>query len=136
MEDIKDIQKRYCSRALIFAIIVFTLLVLIDRKAMGKGFLLGTLFSIFNFIIMGQLIPLKLARSGSKAAAIAFLSIFIRFAILSAPLIISVKIEAIDFFGVVIGLFAVQLTMLFHYLLLKPLFKLRGYIGRSVLWMN
>ena len=121
MEEIKEIQKKYCSQALIFAIIIAFILILADLKAMGKGFLLGTLFSILNFIIMGQLLPLKLAKSGSKASVFAFLSIFIRFAILAIPLIISLKIDTFNFFGVVIGLFTVQLTMLFHYTILNRL---------------
>ena len=121
MEEIKEIQKKYCSQALIFAIIVAFLLILADLKAIGKGYLLGTLFSILNFIIMGQLLPLKLSKSGSKASVFAFLSIFVRFAILTIPLIISLKIDTFNFFGVVAGLFTVQLTMLFHYTILNRL---------------
>jgi hypothetical protein len=119
MEEIKEIQKKYCSQALIFAIIVAFFLILVDYKAIGKGFLLGTLFSILNFIIMGQLLPLKLAQSSSKAAFFALFSIFIRFAILAVPLIISLKIDAIEFFSVVVGLFSVQFVMLFHHLILN-----------------
>ena len=89
--------------------------------------MLGSLFSIINFIMMGQLIPLTLAqsKSKSKASAIAFASIFLRFAILSIPLIISIKVDAVHFAGVVIGLFMVQLIILFDQLILDRLLSIR-----------
>ena len=121
MEEIKDIQKKYCSRALIFAIIIALIAIVIDQKAVGKGFILGTFFSIINFIIMGQLIPLKLARSRSKASAIALISIFLRFAVLAIPLIVSLNVDSFSFFGVVVGLFSVQLTIVFHHVILNRL---------------
>jgi len=121
MEEIKEIQKKYCSQALIFAIAVALILIILGEKPAGKGFLIGTLFSIVNFIIMGQLIPMKLAKSRSKASILALISIFLRFAILAVPLIISLKIESVGFIGVVIGLFMVQLTILFNHLVLNRL---------------
>ena len=121
MEEIKEIQKKYCSQALIVAIAVALIFIVLGEKPTGKGFLIGTLFSIINFVIMGQLIPLKLAKSRSKASLLALISIFLRFAILAVPLIISLKIEAVGFIGVVMGLFMVQLTMLFNHLILNRL---------------
>jgi len=119
MKEIKDIQKSYCSQALIVAIAVSVLLIILGEKAIGKGFLLGTLFSIINFVIMGQLIPLKLVESRFKASALALISIFFRFAILAVPLIISLKFHTVHFIGVVIGLFMVQLIILFNHLILN-----------------
>lgn len=121
MKEIKDIQKKYCSQAMFFAIIGAVVLIILGQKAIGKGLVLGTIFSIINFVIMGQIIPFKLARSHSrpKAGILSLGSIFFRFAILSVPLIISVKIDAIHLIGVVIGLFMVQLTLLFDHLILN-----------------
>jgi len=121
MEEIKTLQKKYCSQALIAAIVVALLCILAGEKPIGKGILLGTLFSIINFIIMGLMIPMRLAKSRYKASGLAFLSIFLRFAILAVPLIISIKIDAVGFFGVVVGLFTVQLAMLFNHLILNRL---------------
>ena len=117
----RDIQKKYCSQAMIAAIVAALVLIMFGEKSIGKGLVLGSLFSIINFIIMGQFIPLRLAQSQSKskASAIAFVSIFLRFAILAIPLIISIKVNAVHFAGVVIGLFMVQLLMLFDQLILN-----------------
>lgn len=117
----RDIQKKYCSQAMIAAIVVALVLILCGEKSAGKGLVLGTLFSIINFIIIGQLIPLRLAhsRSKSKAGIIALVSILLRFSILAIPLIISIKVDAVHFAGVVIGLFMVQIMMLFDQLILN-----------------
>ena len=121
MEEIKDIQKKYCSQAMFFAILGAVVLILLSQKAMGKGLVLGTIFSIVNFIIIAQTMPLKLAKSHSrpKAGILSFGSIFFRLIILSVPLIISVKVEAIHLIGVAVGLFMVQLTILFNQLILN-----------------
>lgn len=123
MEELKDIQKKYCSRALMIAIAGAFVFILFGEKAIGKGLVLGTLFSIINFMIMAHTLPLRLAhaRSRGRANAFAFLSIFLRFPILAVPLVISLKIDAVNFIGVIIGLFMVQLTMLFHQLVLNRL---------------
>ena len=118
MEEIRDIQKKYCSQAIFVGIAVAVICLILGQKPIGKGFLLGTLFSIINFIIMGQLIPFKLVKSRSKASLFAFFSIFIRLGIMSVPLIVSIKIDSFDFFSVVIGLFMIQLIIFFNHLIL------------------
>jgi hypothetical protein len=121
MEEIKDIQKKYCSQAIFFAILGAIVLILLGQKAIGKGLVLGTIFSIINFVIMAQTIPHRLAKSSSrpKAGILSFSSIFFRLIILSVPLIISIKVEAIHLIGVALGLFMVQLTILFNQLILN-----------------
>lgn len=119
MDEVRDIQKRYCSQALIAAIGLFFLLLFMGEKPLGKGLLLGALFSVINFIIMGQLIGLKLDNSRSKATSFALFSIFFRFTVMAVPLVISLEIDSIDFFFVAIGLFMVQITMLFDHLILN-----------------
>lgn len=121
MEEIKDIRKRYCSQALIFAIAAALVLIIVGEKAIGKGLVLGTLFSIINFVIMAQMTPMRLVGSRSKASGLAMVSILLRFPIMAVPLVISLKVDAVDFLGVAIGLFMVQLTMLFNHLIIKNL---------------
>lgn len=121
MEEIKDIQKKYCTKAMFFSIGAAIMLIIMGEKDIGKGLVLGSMFSVVNFILIGQSIPLKLARSTtkSKARAVAFTSILLRYLILSIPLIIALKVESIHFAGAAIGLFIVQLTLLFDHLILN-----------------
>ena len=127
MDQIKNIQKKYCTQAMFYAIAVAVILIIIGEKTVGKGLVLGSLFSVINFIILGRSLPAKLlkAHSKQKARTLAFSSILLRFSILTIPLVISMKVEAVHFIGVAIGLFMVQLTMLFDELILNRLLPLK-----------
>lgn len=126
-EEVKKVQKLYCNRAMFYAIGGFIILLFLDQKAVGKGLVLGTLFSILNFVIMGILIEQQIAGAQKKmrARSRSFLSIFFRLAILAVPLVISIKTESISFYGTVVGIFMVQLTILFNNLVIGRFFKIR-----------
>jgi len=104
---------------MIMAITLAILMIIIGEKPMGKGLVLGTLFSVINFLIMGQFLlsQIRGARSKTRAGIFALGSILFRFAILAIPLIISMKVNSISFIGVVLGLFMVQVAILIDHLL-------------------
>ena len=126
-EEVKKVQKLYCNRAMFYAIGAAFILIILGYKAVGKGIVLGTLFSVFNFVIMGMLIEQQIAGAQNKmrARSRAFLSIFLRLAILAIPLVISAKTESINFFGAVAGIFMVQFSILFNNLVIGRFFKIR-----------
>ena len=123
MEETRNIQKKYCSQAMIVAISAAIVLILLGEKSIGKGLVLGTLFSVINFLIMGQFLVVQLSapRSRIRARAFAFMSILFRFVILAIPLAISLRVDAVNFIGAVIGIFMIQLTILFNHLVLDRL---------------
>ena len=123
MEETRNIQKKYCSQAMIVAISAAVLLILLGEKSIGKGLVLGTLFSVINFLIMGQFLVVQLTapRSRTRAGAFALMSILFRFVILAIPLAISLRVDAVNFIGAVIGIFMIQLTILFNHLVLDRL---------------
>ena len=127
MQTIKEMQKKYCSQAMFFSIGMATVLIIFGVKDFGKGLILGTFFSIINFVVMGQLIGYQLTESKTRvrASGLALLSILLRFSILAIPLIISFKIDAVNFVGTVVGIFMVQLTILFNNLVLDRFPSLR-----------
>ncbi len=67
METIRETQKKYCSQAMLAAIFVGLVFILMGQNAVGKGLILGTFFSIINFILMGEAIPLKAGKSRGKS---------------------------------------------------------------------
>lgn len=117
MEPIKDTQKRYCSRALMLAIVAGGALVIADMKPVGKGLILGTLFSILNFILIAQSIPLRMDRSRAKTFFVSLGSIFFRYGLMAVPLVASIKLDEFDLVGVIIGLFSIQLVVLADHIL-------------------
>jgi len=112
MDAIRETQKKYCSRAMLAAILVGLVFILTDQSAVGKGLILGTLFSIINFILLGEAIPLKAGKSRGKSFFFSLGSIMFRFALMAIPLIIAIKSIKFNLFAVIGGIFMVQIIIL------------------------
>ena len=114
---IRRTQKKYGSTALILAIFTGMFFILIGQKAIAKGLILGTLFSILNFVLMGQVLPMMIAKTRRTSTAYSLGSITFRFVLLAIPLIVSLKTEAFSFAAVVVGIFMVQIIIFGDYIL-------------------
>jgi ATP synthase protein I len=112
MESIRQTQKKYCSRAITAAIFAGLFFILAGQEAIGKGLILGTIFSIINFIIMGEMLPLKIGKSKHKTFFFSLGSIFSRYILLAIPLLIAVKFDQYNLISVVVGIFMVQFFIL------------------------
>jgi len=112
MEALRQTQKKYSSRAITAAIFAGFFLILIGQKAMGKGLILGTVFSIVNFILMGETLPLRLGKSKGKTYLFSFGSIFFRYIIIAVPLVMAIKLEQYNLFSTMLGIFLVQFFIL------------------------
>jgi hypothetical protein len=112
MDAIRETQKKYCSRAMLAAIFVGLVFILTDQSAVGKGLILGTFFSIINFILLGQAIPLKAGKSRGKSFFFSLGSIFFRFALMAIPLVVAIKSVKFNLFAAIGGIFMVQIIIL------------------------
>ena len=112
MEPVKQTQKIYGSRAIWIAIGVGFGLFLAGYKPMGKGLVLGTIFSVVNFIIIGQTLPLRIGHSKRKTFILSLGSIFCRYMLMAVPVVVAVKYDQFDLVGAVIGLFMIQIVIL------------------------
>jgi hypothetical protein len=111
-ESIRHTQKKYGSTALITAIFIGMFFILIGQKPLGKGMILGAIFSVLNFVLMGEILPLMIGKTRKKSTIFSLGSVGIRYGLLSIPLILSLKMEAFNFAAAVIGIFMVQLMIL------------------------
>lgn len=98
------------------AIVVAMALIVIGEKAAGKGLVLGALFSVINFVLMGQTIPQALGRGKRASILISLASLVLRYAILAIPLIAAIKFDQVSLITVIIGLFAIQLVILWDHI--------------------
>ena len=112
MESVSQTQKKYGSRAMIVAIVIALMLILIDLKPVGKGLVLGTIFSVINFVLIGQTLPMRLSKSKRGAFLISLTSIVFRYAILAIPLVVAAKFEQFELAAAILGIFMVQLIIL------------------------
>lgn len=93
------------------AIIIGFVLILSGFKPIGKGLIAGTIFSVINFVLMGESIPLKLGRPKSTTIGISFFLIIIRYVLMAVPLAVALKYGEWNIFAVIAGLFLVQLCI-------------------------
>lgn len=98
------------------AIVIALVLIAAGLKPVGKGLVLGTVFSIINFIIMAQVAPYRIGKSSKKAFVLSLGSICLRYVFLALPLIIAVKFGQFDLIGAIFGIFMVQLAILSDHL--------------------
>lgn len=94
--------------AVVIAIVCFIL----AFKPLGKGLILGAVFSIANFIIMGETLPMRIGHNRRRSTGISFVSIFGRYALMAIPLALSIKLSQFNLAATVCGLFMIQLVIL------------------------
>lgn len=116
MESIRETQKKYSTRAITAAIFIGFLFIIAGQKPVGKGLILGTIFSIINFIIMGETLPLRIGKSKNKTFLLSLVSIFLRYILLAVPLIVAVKFDQYNLISVIVGIFMIQLFILADHL--------------------
>lgn len=94
------------------AIFVGLFFILAGKEPIGKGLILGTIFSILNFIIMGEMLPLRIGKSKNKTFSLSLISILFRYILLAVPLVIALKFDQYNFISAVFGIFMVQFLIL------------------------
>jgi hypothetical protein len=119
MESVKETQKKYCSLAMMAAILIGLVMILAGQKPVGKGLILGTLFSVVNFVLMGETLPVKLGRSRPKAFFFSLGSIVLRYLLMAIPLFLAIKTDQFNLVASVCGLFMVQLMILADHLIVS-----------------
>ena len=112
MESVKQTQKKYGSRAIWIAIVVGFCFFLAGYKPVGKGLVLGTIFSVINFVLIGQALPLRIGKSKGKVFFLSLGSIFCRYILMAVPIIVAVKFEQFELVGAILGLFMIQFVIL------------------------
>jgi hypothetical protein len=117
MESVKATQKKYGSRALWIAIIIGLGFFLGGLKPVGKGIILGTVFSVVNFILIGKALPLRIGNSKRKTFFLSLGSIFFRYLLMALPIIVAVKFEQFNLVAAIVGLFMIQFVILADHLI-------------------
>lgn len=111
---VRKIQKTYSSQAMVAAIVLALVSILLGAKPIGKGLILGTLFSVLNFVLMAHMLPLRIQETRSRSILGAFGSIWVRLGLLAVALLIASKNESINFFATAAGLFMVQVIIVLN----------------------
>lgn len=97
---------------MVAAVIAGMIFILAGQKSIAKGLVLGSIFSVINFILMGEILPMIITASRKRSVLFAFVSMLVRFLLLSTPLVLSLKLEYLNFVATVIGIFMVQIMIM------------------------
>jgi hypothetical protein len=119
MTSLRETQKKYCSRAMTVAILAGFGLILAGQNALGKGLILGTLFSVINFVVMGETIPFKIGKSKRRALVFSLGSVLLRYLLMAVPVVLALKFEQFHLIAVICGLFLIQLVILAEHIALQ-----------------
>jgi ATP synthase I chain len=119
MTSLRETQKKYCSRAMTVAILAGFGLILAGQNALGKGLILGTLFSAINFVVMGETIPFKIGKSKRRALVFSLGSVLLRYLLMAVPVVLALKFEQFHLIAVICGLFLIQLVILAEHIALQ-----------------
>lgn len=84
----------------------------IGRQPIAKGLILGAIFSVVNFVLIGETLPMRLGKSKGKTFNLAFGSIMVRHVLLAIPLVVAIKFDQFNMFAAIIGIFMIQLVIL------------------------
>ena len=112
MDSVKETQKKYCSLAMMAAILIGLVMILAGQKPVGKGLILGTIFSVVNFVLMGETLPVRMGRTRQKAFFFSLGSIVLRYLLMAIPLFLAIKTDQFNLVASICGLFMVQLMIL------------------------
>lgn len=116
MESIRRIEKRYCSVAMTAAIIIAFLFIIAGWKPMAKGLVLGTLFSVLNFILIGETLPARLGRTRMKTMFLSLGSMLFRYLLLAVPIAAAFRFKEFDLASTGIGIFFIQIVIIADHL--------------------
>lgn len=117
MESVRQTQKKYGSRAMTISMIAGFFFILAGQKPIAKGLILGTIFSVINFILIGEILPMRMGKSKGKTFLLSAGSIIFRYVLMAIPLIIAVKFEQFNLFAAIFGIFMIQLVILADHLI-------------------
>ena len=112
MESAKQTQKKYGSRAIWIAIAIGLCFILVGHKSVGKGLVLGTIFSVINFVLIGQFLPLRVGKSKRKTFLLSLGSVLFRYVLLAIPIVAAVKFEQLNLVAAIVGIFMIQVVIL------------------------
>ncbi len=95
-------------------------LILAGQREMARGLVLGTLFSILNFVLMSMSIQFRMQKTQRAGTVMSLLLVLMRFGFLALPLIVAIHYDKYHIATTISGLFMVQVVMMAYALRKTP----------------
>lgn len=111
MESIRHLQRRYCGGALTVAVVLSMGCYLAGWPAATRGLIVGSLFSALNFTLLGKTMTRKLTDPRRGRALLTLAAQLGRYLLWAVPVVIAVKLPAVDLPATMAGLFMVPICI-------------------------
>lgn len=111
MEQFLRFKKTLIVQMLITAAIVAVICFLLNHISAAKGFVLGSFFSIANFLLMIRNAPRRLSGQGKVDGA---LNLVLRMAVLALPLYAAIRLPDISLIWTVFGILNLQVSIFIY----------------------
>lgn len=80
----------------------------------AKGFALGSLFSVGNFLLMAHHVPKRLGQDSKTAGFAGFLNLLIRLGLLACPLFLAFHLPKVSVLWTALGILNLQFSVLLY----------------------
>ncbi len=119
MENILKFKKAIVYQILITAAVFAAGALIFNQMPAAKGFVLGSLFSLINFLFMVRHTPNRLGKERKAATVHSGLSLVFRLGILAVPLYLAIRRPEINLVFTIIGIFNLQISIIIYGLLVE-----------------
>lgn len=119
MGDLIKFKKVIIILILVIAAIVGGGALLLGYKPAAKGFVLGSFFSLINFLVMAWQAPNRLGKEGKSATAHSALGLGLRLGLMALPLYAAFRLPEFNVIWTAIGIFNLQLSILIYGLVIE-----------------
>lgn len=106
---------------LLTAAIIAVGALLFGYPSAAKGFVLGSLFSMLNFLLMARHSLKGLGDTQGRATGKRLLSLGVRMGILAVPIYIAFRVPEIDLLFTTLGVFNLQVSIILYGLVIERL---------------
>jgi hypothetical protein len=114
MEQLIKFKKAIISLIIIIAAVAAAAALALGAVSTAKGLVLGSLFSLLNFLIMAIQTPGRIGQSRRAATVSSGSGLFLRLAIMAVAPYVAIQVPAISLPATVAGLFNLQVSVIVY----------------------
>lgn len=114
MNQLVSFRKIIAYEILVLAGLVGVTALLLGYESVAKGFVLGSLFSLFNFLIMFRHAPNVLGKSRKAATASSGFSLIVRLGLLAIPIYLGIRYSEFHLIWTLLGVFNLQFSIIIY----------------------
>jgi hypothetical protein len=118
-------QRRVARQTFTLFVVAGLILFAMGYEPVARGLVLGSLFSVLNFMLMAHLLPYQVGYKRRGATMFAGLSILVRMGMMAVPLVVALKYEAFHWIAAAVGLFAIPVGIFIDQWIAQRLFPER-----------